>query len=494
MHTNTKTRTRIALNMLVSGQQPEPYLKYALLSAQAICDELILINTEPEGKPNKNIEAITEFEDEITADLTILQLPIKDESEFNFGDARQFALEHTPHEYVLRLDADEVLHDQFIDFVATIKKELAGGATIMAGFDHFMIDMHHVQQLDDAKLVIFPTKKSHWSGATHEGVIVEEDVVRIHADMPAFAHYGYCKPQKDVYQRWQRYVEMEGRPEWYKGQNPDTIVEDRKKVAVPFTGSHPSFIAEYAAVQPVLINDDDTIRVAKEEKDSAQHRVGLFLTSTNNCIGMIATIESLWANRGYDFEPLDLLVVLGAHDANSMRWLEKHAVPYVVETRSLAFALNAGIEHFLQDGRYLWIGWLHDDMTFPQPNWIWQLIGYMNENSDVKKVAPSNVYEDQRDADGNFQTRAGNACPWIVHRNVFELIGLFNENFRGIGGYEDWELNHRIIKQGWRVMIVGASFVDHQTMGYRKNIDTTADQIFNAQLYQSITGTDKPPV
>jgi N-acetylglucosaminyl-diphospho-decaprenol L-rhamnosyltransferase len=55
--------------------------------------------------------------------------------------------------------------------------------------------------------------------------------------------------------------------------------------------------------------------------------------------------------------------------------------------------------------------------------------------------------------------RANGVC-FMVHRRVFEKIGVFDENFR-IGQYEDKDFFLRAAKAGFRLGTVGCSFLHH---------------------------------
>ncbi len=58
-----------------------------------------------------------------------------------------------------------------------------------------------------------------------------------------YVHYGYAKPQREVFRRWLHYARLEGIEHVYKGVDPDHILDDRP--LHPFTRDHPPVIAGY---------------------------------------------------------------------------------------------------------------------------------------------------------------------------------------------------------------------------------------------------------
>jgi GT2 family glycosyltransferase len=71
---------------------------------------------------------------------------------------------------------------------------------------------------------------------------------------------------------------------------------------------------------------------------------------------------------------------------------------------------------------------------------------------------------------------------------------LFCEEYIGIGGYEDWDLNNRISKEGFAVVITPFSHVYHEGMQTRSRRDTTEEQVNNSRVYYKRWGTHKEQI
>jgi len=83
------------------------------------------------------------------------------------------------------------------------------------------------------------------------------------------------------------------------------------------------------------------------------------------------------------------------------------------------------------------------------------------------------------------EIKEGQEQAYLIRRGILFRIGLFDEKFIGIGGYEDWDMNNRIRQEGLKVVIVPRSKVWHKGMQTRSRRDTSAEQIYNAGVYQT---------
>ena len=91
-----------------------------------------------------------------------------------------------------------------------------------------------------------------WQGQVHEFLFFPPEVRcgrRIQDTDIQYAHYGYVKPQYDVFRRWKLYSELEGKPNHYEqefgqtGITPNTILNDR--TGMMFMAEHPEVIKDY---------------------------------------------------------------------------------------------------------------------------------------------------------------------------------------------------------------------------------------------------------
>lgn len=163
------------------------------------------------------------------------------------------------------------------------------------------------------------------------------------------------------------------------------------------------------------------------------------------------------------------------------------------DLRHLSRSLNLGARWLLRGGAE-YILHIHPDMLFPQHGWVEKMVECHKQNPDIGKLAADWVSIHQEGND-----RPGNQCPWLMPRAAVEQMWnqdgyLFDPNYVGIGGSEDWDLNARLIHAGWRVWITSEVVVEHEGMGTRSRNDTNQDALQNRRYYKTKWGTELPPV
>lgn len=229
--------------------------------------------------------------------------------------------------------------------------------------------------------------------------------------------------------------------------------------------------------------------------------VGLMLTTYNQLEDTQKSLESLEKNTT---PPYKLVIVDNASTDGTLSFLKEKEY-HVIENKRpvcLSVALNQGLRRLLSDPGNRYIGWIHNDMTF-YPNWLQRLTDHLMHNPSVGKLAPVSLHlfgPDDPDFAEEFMARhqgicyPGNACPWIMPREVIEKVGEFDERFVKCGGYEDWDYNNRILEAGFQVMITKGSVVWHPAMGTRKNRDESASARHNGKIYYEKWGISHPKV
>lgn len=229
--------------------------------------------------------------------------------------------------------------------------------------------------------------------------------------------------------------------------------------------------------------------------------IGLFLTTYNQLEDTKKSLESLEKNTSI---PYKLVIVDNASTDGTIPYLKEKRYHLIENDRPvcLTVALNQGLRWLLSDPAHEYIGWIHNDMTF-YPNWLERLTALLDRNKKTGKLAPCSLHlfgPDDPDFAEEFMTQRadvcypGNACPWIMPREVIEKVGLFDERFIKCGGYEDWDYNNRILEAGYEVMITQGSVVWHPAMGTRKNHDESESDRLNSRLYYEKWGISQPRV
>ena len=486
----------VALNMIV-GPYEEPFLEAAMLSAQDLCWEYVLVDTAPGNNPNRAMmeSLIYKFSglDKYSKKVRIIDMPRGEDKDFSFAEARELARLNTESDWILRLDADEVLHeDTIFDLKYGVNTTTQPNwAAIEVTFYHFMV-YPWLYQYIEPKVILFKKDLCSWANGVHEQLSIKGKIRRAHEIK--FYHYGYCRGQEEVFKRWQLYVDIDGRPDWYHNTNPATILDDRIRVCQNFTGEHPKVVQGVLAdlfkdVIPFQIREIPRYRMS-------DNHVGLLLITYNDAENLVPMIESLEAT--VDFPTHIQVIDMGSTDGTIdiiHQWVEKssplnfkiQSIDYSCWTKlhSLAKTMNVGFKSLLSRQECEYIGWIHPDMVF-FPGWLTELVATLQVHPEVGKICSFN----SRDGlPQNYELFEGQEQAYIIRRGVLLKVGLFDEQFIGIGGYEDWDLNNRIRREGFKVAITPKSIVWHKGMATRERRDTSAEQIHNAGLYRAKWGT-----
>lgn len=480
----------VALNMII-GPYEEPFLQAAIASCYDLCDAFIFVDTAPGNNPNRTL--LEEFKEMSNANtaiwgdsfkrVTIIDMPRGEDKDFSFSAARELARINTDSEWVLRLDADEVLHEKDIDQLRALTKEEKYNA-IEVAFYHFMV-YPWLYQYIEPKSILMRTNTFSWINGVHEVPKLTGRAFKAH-DIKYF-HYGYCRGQEEVFKRWQLYVEIDGRPNWYHGVNPSTIISDRISVCQNFKGEHPKVVQ---GVLERMFSDVTPFRIREIPRyKMGANNVGLLLITYNDAKNLEAMLPSFEATLDY---PVALHVIdMGSIDGSVKiirDWGELSTNPNLYgitvecweNLASLTKTMNHGFSALMSRQECDYIGWIHPDMEFREP-WLRELVATMQEHPEIGKICSFNT----RDGGPiSYELQEGQEQAYIIRRGTLFRIGLFDEAFIGIGGYEDWDMNNRIQKEGLKVAITPASKVWHKGMATRERRDTTVEQIHNAEIYR----------
>lgn len=230
----------ISLNMII-GQKVEPYLEFALLSTKW-CDEHVIVNTGKEDNPN--LEVVRK----VLPQAKIVQFS----GPFNFSAARNLALDNSTRPWILWQDADEVHFDRFEGLVREILS-LPPSDGIQLSFTHFLLDFFHYQSIDQ-RVNIFSREGKRWTGEVHERVQPFQTITSLPY---VYHHYGYTKPQKDIYENWRLYWSLKEDEKWKLNEkrNPDDIISDRVTVAKEYYGEYPEVIQSFIQSQRPKVKD-----------------------------------------------------------------------------------------------------------------------------------------------------------------------------------------------------------------------------------------------
>jgi glycosyltransferase involved in cell wall biosynthesis len=325
---------------MIIGERVEPFLKYALKSVDWV-DEIVIVDTSFNGN-----ETLWEL---MNVNLDIMRLPIKvvkffqHETAFDFAKARNLAIDHSSGEFILKVDADEVYYNSFQGTFEGLKE----GDLFIVEFYHFMLDIFHIQYTEP-KEVLFRKDCYRWISKTHETLEFIPSETRtfpriVHLQ-DKFCHFGYAQPQRIIFEKWQHYVDLEGRSDWYEGQDPDHILDDRASVSKKFIYEYPEAIRGDVGSFPVVIKDEIN-PVAK---------IGLVLGTELNGEEIFGYVEDV--KNTADF-PIVLVIVLSKCSDEFIERVQRLGYFTIIlsEREDLPKILNVGIKFLMKDPDIRWI-------------------------------------------------------------------------------------------------------------------------------------------
>jgi glycosyltransferase involved in cell wall biosynthesis len=228
--------------LTIFGENREPFLASALRSV-AWVDYFAIVNTaaaDVAGRQNEHT-----MRGAISA--AKLRYDHYQARRLSFAEARNRALELIePGHFVLLVDADDVHYPELEPIVRAL---VHGGADcVSAMFWHLMVYKDLYQGVMPREIVFRRYDETRFDGCVHEQLITPRHA-RVDADY-RYVHYGYIKPQHEVFRRWRRYAELEGEPDRYAGVSPDHILDERVKGCHRFPGAHPPAVREALTAFP----------------------------------------------------------------------------------------------------------------------------------------------------------------------------------------------------------------------------------------------------
>lgn len=474
---------KIAAQILF-GQNEEPFLEAAMRSVEWV-DYFTVCNTAPNSYWGKvNEEIVEDTAKDLKVELCYDSYDFGDN--FSFASARNLCIAMTnPDDYILIVDADDV-HYPELEYI--LKNAIEAGAdSLTAYFYHLMVYKDIFQYVQPREIMYKNYPGTQWVADVHEQ-LVHKSTWPVTVDYH-YVHYGYIKPQTQVFDRWKFYSDIVGDYHHYDGQDPHHILTDRISVSKPLPVQHPPVVQELLESYPTCPPGS-----LKENWETAPvEKVGLILLTYNDMETLPDCLETLAKTHTYpSFEVL--AIDMGSTDGsaellNSYREVIEMHLFETEELLSLTEALNFGFNTFRQRHDIQYIGWIHPDMRFDDPSWLTLLWKELQEHPKIGKICAANTRDSVPDS-----LIPGHEQCYIIRKDVVNKIGLFDENFIGIGGYEDWDYNNRIINHdNYKVMISPRATVYHKGMATRSRRDTTAEQIHNAQYYQKKYGHTLAP-
>lgn len=238
--TGTTRSAALGLKPTVSAmyivKNEEEFLPFSIRSIYNVVDEIIVVDGY---STDRTVEIAKSFAK--TRRVMCCDSP-------DYSVNRNLALDAASGDWLMPMDADMVFYNDINTVVPTLIRN-PNVDVYTCWFYHLMRDPFLMQNTSDRDPLFlrqfFLVRRRpglRWVGAVHERL--EGTGPRVADSGLHFAHYGYVKPQRKVFERWVKYAMLEGEgPNPYNGVCPDTCLDDRP--TRPFTRGHPEVIADY---------------------------------------------------------------------------------------------------------------------------------------------------------------------------------------------------------------------------------------------------------
>ncbi len=228
-------------------------LRACLMSLRAACDRIVLYYAPGVATPAISAK-LSDICMENRVDIQVHSGPVS-----SFADLRNKAMDLVREgEFFVWIDSDEVA---FSDDLVALKNQMGRLHTednplssVATRFVHFCLSPDTYEYYQPRITIIRKGPDTRWEGSVHEKVVGYAPGRILHSDYIVH-HYGYVKPQEQVFARWQHYAELEGDPNRYLAEevngktvpyfrpvdrpSPEHILEDRRKTLLPYHGPHP---------------------------------------------------------------------------------------------------------------------------------------------------------------------------------------------------------------------------------------------------------------
>lgn len=154
---------QISLCMIVKNE--EEVLRECLNSVKDICDEIIIVDT---GSSDKTKEIATEFTKKVF-DFEWID---------DFSAARNFSFSKATKDYILWLDADDVLLEEDQKKLNKLKEELTGEADAISMLYHIAFDEYDNPSFSYRRFRLVKRERNfNWKGPVHEYLAVSGNVI-----------------------------------------------------------------------------------------------------------------------------------------------------------------------------------------------------------------------------------------------------------------------------------------------------------------------------
>ena len=236
--------SKIGVQLLI-GENPEPFLQASVSALLPWVDYFSITGTgradNEAAKLNRNVlEATipaeklryTEFRDRVAAEDS----NFFDHNLFSFSEARNLSLEQAEvGDYLIWVDADEVHYPEFEDVVTASIDD--GADAINVSFYHLWMYKDRCKLVEPRRIVYKNYEGTRWVNSVHEALLHN---AQKYVNVPyTYVHYGYLRPQRELFQKLNGYAVREGDLDRYVDQDPDEILTPHLESCFKFSFPHP---------------------------------------------------------------------------------------------------------------------------------------------------------------------------------------------------------------------------------------------------------------
>ncbi len=123
------------------------------------------------------------------------------------------------HDYILSLDADEVLSEQLISSVLAVKTQMDGVYKFNRLTNYAGKWVKHCGWYPDAKIRLFPKSKARWTGDFVHEILDFDDDLQVHHLKGDLLHFSYHSVQEH-YERIEKYSTLHAEKMYAEGKRP----------------------------------------------------------------------------------------------------------------------------------------------------------------------------------------------------------------------------------------------------------------------------------
>ena len=227
--------------------------RFSLLSTLKFCDSVVIVDN---GCSKEVLEMIDYIASHIPKPIQVI--PYHKECT-SFSDLRNVALDNTISKWILWVDTDEVHFDRAFNLRKLVENADPKIMLLNTAFYHFTLDIGHYAAVEPRCNIIRKVDGMRWEGKVHEHIEgLPSDKLTMLTDY-RYCHFGYCKPQAEIFDHWKHYAVLEGQKNPYEFEEengktvpyfrgdrsgPDKIIEDRRKVLMEYYGEYPEVMGK----------------------------------------------------------------------------------------------------------------------------------------------------------------------------------------------------------------------------------------------------------